>query len=141
MFRPLATSTPKKEDKFFTPPNMPKKKAAPLSSKEGALEEISPFPKLDTEEEKETVWLREKKLLRRADEEREHYELCDIRSKFLAFVPAEISMMESGEYLRHLHHHYYPTTQSRNADEEAYLSIMRETILERMISLNISPVL
>ena len=55
-----------------------------------------------------------------------------VREKYLRITPLDISEEEDFTYLERLWELYFPASQPRNAYEEAYLSLMRSCIDERL---------
>ena len=93
-----------------------------------------PLPLEDEEERKK------RKLRQLKEEEREEYERWPIRPKYLNWTPMEVEEIEDADVLRFLYSQYaFPSSQPRNMKETAFFDVMKETILFRMLSLNISP--
>ena len=136
----MTTSTPSPKAKpsgipsLLSPPQAPKIKAKPLW-RPWLLEDLRlPLPFEDEEE-------RGKRKLRQAkEEERAEYERWPIRRKYLKWTPLEVDEIEDANLLQFLFSKYaFPSSQPRNGKETAFFDIMKERILFRMLSLNISP--
>ena len=116
------------------PPSAPKKRTLPLYRPWKLQGLRLPFPEEFGKARKARQW---KRLI---EEERAEYERWPIRRKFLRWTPMEIEEMNSAEELTLVYNLYVcPASQPHNSKEDAYLNIMRESILFRMLSLNIKP--
>lgn len=124
LFPSLVTCIPKKAlPSLSNPPSAPKKRTPPLW-RPWVVEKIRILPSLIEEEQ-----LRQ--------EERREYETWHIRSKYLRWTPMEIERIDDRDLLHFLHQKYaFPASQPRNEEEVAYLQLMSEAILNRLLNLN-----
>ena len=116
------------------PPSAPRKRTLPLY-RPWALQGLRlPFPEVFGEERKA------RQLMRQLAEERAEYEAWPIRRKFLRWTPMEVCETSDPQELSLIYKLYIcPASQPENKKEEAYLNIMKEHILFRMLYLNIRP--
>ena len=104
------------------------------------MEAIPPCPKVEIEWIEVEEIMREEAYAKEVKDERATYETWDVRPEFLRFVPAEVWDMMEPKLLRHLYMKFHiPPSKLRNMDEIAYLSIMRDALVGRMIELKLSP--
>ena len=84
---------------------------------------------------------RKRRVLKRLRiKERVQYEKWPIRSHYLSWTPMEVDEVKDRSLLKTLYNKYaFPSSPPRNAKEEAFLDIMKETILFRLMTLHLDP--
>ena len=61
----------------------------------------------------------------------------EVRERYLLHNPADVEKEEDIEYLEKLWELYFPANQPWTCEEEAYLSVMRESIEKRLSELSL----